>query len=318
MPKRTTDELADLKAFAAVAHAGGFREAARLLQLSPSGLSDAVRRLENHLGVRLLHRTTRSVSPTEQGKQLLERVAPAFAELERALRTVTSSRDKPAGHLRLNVPVNATRLFLAPLLTRFLLRYPDISVEVIAETGVVDIFAAGCDAGIRYDDRLEQDTIAIPIGPRMQRFATAASPELIARYEQPQQPDDLLKMPCIRGRFAKGNLERWTFQRGEDIRHIEPHGPLIYSGGTAVDLGVAMALDGIGVIHLFEAWLQPYIDQGRLVPLLESWWQPFSGPFLYYSGRKLLPPPLRAFIDFIKEDAGDADTVSNISDHKEP
>lgn len=182
MPKRTTDELGDLKAFAAVARAGGFREAARLLQLSPSGLSDAVRRLETHLGVRLLHRTTRSVSATEQGKQLLERIAPAFAELELALKTVSASRDKPAGHLRLNVPVNATRLFLAPLLSRFLQRYPDITVEVIAESGVVDILAAGCDAGIRYDDRLEQDMIAVPVGPREQRFATAAAPELLAKY----------------------------------------------------------------------------------------------------------------------------------------
>jgi DNA-binding transcriptional LysR family regulator len=301
MPKRTTDELSDLKAFAAVARAGGFREAARLLLLSPSGLSDAVRRLETRLGVRLLHRTTRSVSATEQGKQLLERIAPAFAELELALQTVTSSRDKPAGNLRLNVPVNATRLFLAPLLTRFLQRYPDISVEVIAETGVIDILAAGCDAGIRYDDRLEQDMIAIPIGPREQRFATAAAPSLLAKYGRPQHPDELLKMPCIRGRFAKGNLERWTFQRSDETLQIDPHGPLIYSGGTAVDLGVNMALEGIGVIHLFEAWLQPHLDSGQLEPLLEPWWQSFNGPFLYYSGRKLLPPPLRALIDFVKE-----------------
>lgn len=300
MPKRTTDELGDLKAFAAVAHAGGFREAARLLQLSPSGLSDAVRRLENHLGVRLLHRTTRSVSPTEQGQQLLERIAPAFAELENALQTVSSSRDKPAGHLRLNVPVNAARLFLAPLLSRFLTRYPDISVEVIAETGVVDILAAGCDAGIRYDERLDQDMIATPIGPREQRFATAASPVLLEKYGRPHHPDELLKMPCIRGRFAKGNLERWTFQHGDEVRHIEPHGPLIYSGGTAVDLGVQLAREGLGVIHLFEAWIQPHLDSGELEPILEPWWQPFAGPYLYYSGRKLLPPPLRAFIDFVK------------------
>nr|WP_159465327.1 LysR family transcriptional regulator [Scandinavium goeteborgense] len=300
MPKRTTDELSDLKAFAAVAHAGGFREAARLLQLSPSGLSDAVRRLENHLGVRLLHRTTRSVLPTEQGQQLLERVAPAFVELELALQIVNSARDKPAGNLRLNVPVNAARLFLAPLLTRFLQRFPDISVEVIAETGVIDIVAAGCDAGIRYDDRLEQDMIAMPIGPREQRFATAAAPALLEKTGRPQHPDDLLKMPCIRGRFAKGNLERWSFQRGEEVCHIEPHGPLIYSGGTGADLGVSLAREGVGVIHLFEGWLQPYLDIGELEPILEPWWQPFAGPFLYYSGRKLLPPPLRAFIDFVK------------------
>ncbi|MRS15780.1 LysR family transcriptional regulator [Enterobacteriaceae bacterium RIT691] len=302
MPKRTTDELADLKAFAAVAHAGGFREAARLLQLSPSGLSDAVRRLETSLGVRLLHRTTRSVMPTEQGSALLTRIRPAFDELELALKAVTSSRDKPAGNLRLNVPVNATRLFLAPLLTRFLQRYPDITVEVIAETGVVDILAAGCDAGIRYDDRLEQDTIAVPIGPREQRFATAAAPELLDRYGRPQHPQDLLKMPCIRGRFAKGNLERWCYQRGDEQCHIDPHGPLIYSGGSAVDMGVSMAVQGIGVMYLFEAWLQPWLDSGELEPILEPWWQRFNGPFLYYSGRTLVPAPLRAFIDFVRED----------------
>ena len=300
MPKRTTDELGDLKAFAAVAHAGGFREAARLLQLSPSGLSDAVRRLETHLGVRLLHRTTRSVSVTEQGAQLLERITPAFAELSLALKTVTSSRDKPAGNLRLNVPVNATRLFLAPLLTRFLQRDPDISVEVVAESGVIDILVAGCDAGIRYDERLEQDMIAIPIGPREQRFATAAAPALLEQFGRPQHPHDLLKLPCLRGRFAKGNLERWTYQRDGEIYHIDPHGPLIYSGGSAVDMGVAMAAEGVGVIYLFEAWLQPWLESGRLEPILEPWWQTFTGPFLDYSGRKLVPPPLRAFIDFVK------------------
>lgn len=173
-----TDELGELKAFAAVAKAGGFREAARILEASPSGLSEAVRRLESRLGVRLLHRTTRSVLPTEQGKRLLERAAPAFSELEQALKDVASSRDQPVGILRLNVPANAARLFLPLLIPHFLQRYPEITVEVIADSGIVDVLAAGCDAGIRYDDRLEQDMIAVPIGPRKQRFATAASPRI--------------------------------------------------------------------------------------------------------------------------------------------
>lgn len=301
MPKRTDDRLSDLKAFVAVAKAGGFREAARLLQLSPSGLSDAVRRLEAQLSVRLLHRTTRTVSLTEQGRSLFERVTPAFSELELALDSVASSRDKPAGNLRLNVPVNAVRLFLGPLLATFMQRYPDITVEVVAESGVVDILAAGCDAGIRYDEWLEQDIIAVPVGPRSQRFATAASPAFLARYGRPQHPNDLLNMPCLHGRFARGNLERWQFQRGEEICEIEPRGPLIYSSGTGADLGVSLAIDGLGIISLFEEWLQPCLTRGELEPVLQPWWVRFSGPWLYYSGRKLVPPALRAFIDFIKE-----------------
>lgn len=294
-----TDDIGELKTFVAVARAGGFREAARALQASPSGLSTAVRRLERRLGVRLLHRTTRSVIPTEQGARLLERAAPAFAELADALHVVASTRDQPAGVLRLNVPTNAARLFLPHIVPRFLQRYPEISVEVMAETGMVDVLAAGCDAGIRYDDRLAQDMIAIPIGPRRQRFATAASPVYLQNHGRPEHPHDLLKMDCMRGRFGGGNLEVWEFERGEEVCRIEPKGPLIYSAGTAVDIGVASAIAGLGVIYLFEGWLQPHIDSGALEPVLQPWWQWFSGPYLYHSGRQLVPPPLRAFIDFV-------------------
>lgn len=300
MSKRTTDELGDLKAFAAVARAGGFRKAAHLLQVSPSGLSEAVRRLESRLGVRLLHRTTRNILPTEQGKQLLERIAPAFTELESALEAITSSRDRPAGVLRLNVPINTTRLLLPQLLPAFLQRYPDIRVEIVAESGIVDVLSAGCDAGIRYDGFLEQDMIAIPIGPREQRFATAASPAYLNHHGRPQHPHDLMNMDCMRGRFSKGNLEIWEYQRGKEICRIEPSGPLIYSAGTAVDLGVSMAVAGLGVIYLFEDWLRAHFERGELEPILQPWWQRFSGPYLYYPGRKLTPPPLRALIDFIK------------------
>ena len=297
-----TEDIGELKAFVAVAGAGGFREAARMLQASPSGLSEAVRRLESRLGVRLLHRTTRSVLPTEQGERLLERAAPAFAELADALKAVASSRDQPAGVLRLNVPANAARLFLPRVVPRFLQRYPEISVEVTAESGMVDVLAAGCDAGIRYDDRLAQDMIAIPIGPRKQRFATAASPAYLERHGRPQHPHDLLKMDCVRGRFGSGKLEVWEFERGEEVCRIEPKGPLIYSAGTAVDIGVASAIAGLGVVYLFEDWLQPHLDSGELEPMLQPWWQWFSGPYLYYSGRQLVPSPLRAFIDFLKSE----------------
>jgi DNA-binding transcriptional LysR family regulator len=301
------DELGDLKAFAAVARAGGFREAARLLEASPSGLSEAVRRLERRLGVRLLHRTTRSVLPTEQGRRLLDRASPAFLELEHALKDVASSRDQPAGILRLNVPTNAARLFLPHVLLAFLKKYPGISVEVTAQTSLVDVLSAGCDAGIRYDDRLEQDMIAIPIGPREQRFATAASPTYLDAHRRPEHPRDLMELDCLRGRFSSGNLETWEFERNDEIYRVEPKGQLIYSAGTAVDLGVEAAVNGLGVIYLFEDWLRPYFERGELEPILQPWWQWFTGPYLYYPGRQLVPSPLRAFIDFLKT-AGTATT----------
>ena len=159
-------DLADLNAFLAVAQARGFRDAARTAGSSASTLSEAVRRLEARLGVRLLHRTTRSVVPTEAGTRLIERLAPALSEVEAALDVVNLFRDRPAGTLKLNVPVSAARLVLPAILPGFLAAYPDIQVEIVAEDGFVDMVASGCDAGIRYDERLEQDMIAVPIGPR--------------------------------------------------------------------------------------------------------------------------------------------------------
>jgi DNA-binding transcriptional LysR family regulator len=169
-------DLGDLDAFAAVARAKGFRDGARASGGSASGLSEAVRRLETQLGVRLLNRTTRSVVPTEAGARLLERLGPALTEVEAALDEVNHFRDRPAGTLKLNVPVSAARLVLPSIVPPFLAAYPDISMEVIVEESFVDVLAAGCDAGIRYGERLEQDMIAVPIGPRRQRFAVGAAP----------------------------------------------------------------------------------------------------------------------------------------------
>jgi DNA-binding transcriptional LysR family regulator len=293
-------DLSDLNAFVAVSRAGGFRDGARVSGLSASGLSEAVRRLEAQLGVRLLHRTTRSVAPTEAGARLLERLTPAFAEVEAALDVVNGFRERPAGTLKLNVPVAAARLVLPAIVPPFLAAYPEIRLEVIADDSFVDVLAAGCDAGIRYGERLEQDMIAVPIGPRTQRFATAAAPAYLGRRGRPEHPRDLLGHACLRGRFASGASPPWEFERDGEVVMVDPTGPLLLRIGAAADLAVDAAVAGTGIVYLFEDWLRPYLDSGALEPVLEPWWQRFPGPFLYYSGRRLVPAPLRAFIDFIK------------------
>jgi DNA-binding transcriptional LysR family regulator len=293
-------DLGDLNAFVAVARAQGFRDGARAHGGSASGLSEAVRRLETQLGVRLLNRTTRSVVPTEAGQRLLERLGPALNEVHASLDVVNRFRDRPAGTLRLNVPVSAARLALPAIVPRFLAAYPEIRLEVVADDSFVDVLAAGCDAGIRYGERLEKDMIAVPIGPRSQRFATAASPAYLDLHGRPQHPRDLLKHACLRGRFASGAMTSWEFERDGDIVRVDPSGPLIVQVGAATDLAVEAAIAGTGIVNLFEDWLQPHLQRGALEPVLEPWWQRFSGPFLYYPGRRLLPAPLRAFVDFIK------------------
>jgi DNA-binding transcriptional LysR family regulator len=293
-------DIQDVLAFVAVVKAGGFREGARASGKSASSLSDAVRRMEARLGVRLLNRTTRSVVPTEAGARLMERIVPALGEVESALDVVNDFRDRPSGTLKLNVPASAARLVLPAIITPFLQAHPDIRLEVIVEESFVDMLAAGCDAGIRYDERLEQDMIAVPIGPRFQRFATAASPAYLDARGRPRHPRDLLDHDCLRGKFPSGAMPLWEYERnGESIR-VDPTGPLLVNISGAVDLAVQAAIDGLGIVFLFEDWLRPHLESGALEPILEPWWQSFSGPFLYYPGRKYLPSPLRAFVDFIK------------------
>ena len=300
-------DLGDLNAFLVVARARGFRDAARASGGSASGLSEAVRRLETQLGVRLLNRTTRSVVPTEAGARLFERLGPALAEVTDALDAVNGFRDRPAGTLRLNVPVSAARLVLPGIVPPFLAAYPDIRLEVVAEESFVDVLAAGCDAGIRYEERLEQDMVAVPIGPRIQRAAAAASPAYLERRGQPTHPQDLLVHACLRGRFASGAMVDWEFELDGQIVRLDPSGPLLVQVGGATDLMVDASIAGAGIVFLFEDWLRPHLESGALVPVLEPWWPRFSGPFLYYPGRRLLPAPLRAFVDFVKAAAIDCD-----------
>lgn len=293
-------ELDDLSAFVAVARAGGFREAARVSGVSASGLSEALRRLEARLGVRLLHRTTRSISTTEAGTRLFERLSPALTEIDAALDAVHAEIDQPAGTLRLNVPANVARTVLPGILPPFLKTHPQIRVEVTVEDSFVDILASGADAGIRYEERLEQDMIAVPIGPRSQRIITAAAPAYLDAHGRPTHPRDLLDHACLRLRFSSGARATWEFERGDEVIRLDPPGPLLIQPGSACDLLVETAIAGLGIIRLFEDWLAPVVQSGALERILDEWDEPFSGPMLYYSGRRQLPPPLRAFIDFTR------------------
>jgi len=292
--------LEDVRVFAAVARAGGFRQASRASGTSASSASEAVRRLEVEVGVRLLHRTTRTVVPTEAGARLLERLGPALAEVAAALDVVKSSRDQPAGTLRLNVPTYVAQVILPPIVTAFLAVHPHIRVEVTANDEPVDILAAGCDAGVRYEKTLEKDMVAVSIGPREQRFALGASPGYLERCGSPTHPRGLLDHACLRVRYANGALIPWAFKRGAEALKVDPTGPLFGNLGSASELLVEAAVAGTGIVYLFEDWLRPKFERGALIPILERWWLRFPGPFLYYSSRLHMPPPLRAFVDFLR------------------
>jgi DNA-binding transcriptional LysR family regulator len=213
---------------------------------------------------------------------------------------VNGFRDRPAGTLKLNVPMSAARLVLPAIVPAFLAAYPEIRLEVVAEENFVDVLAAGCDAGIRYDERLEQDMIAVPIGPRVQHFAAAASPAYLDRRGRPAHPADLVGHACLRGRFPGRAMPPWEFERDGQTLLVDPTGPLVVSIGGAVDLAVDAALAGTGIVYLFEGWLRPHLESGALEPVLASWWPSFPGPFLYYAGRRLIPAPLKAFVEFVR------------------
>ena len=292
----------DIAAFLAVADARNFRRAAALRGVSPSSLSEAVRRLEAAMGTRLLNRTTRSVTPTEAGERLIARAAPALAELDAAVADAAAT----GARLRLNVPGIAADLILPGLIARFMEAHPDVAVEVIADNTFVDVLAAGFDAGIRYGESLDSDMIAVPIGPREQRMVTAASPDYLARHGLPRHPDDLLSHRLLRFRFASGVLQAWEFRSDGEFRRIAGTPSLVAS---TTRLLTAAAEAGQGITHQFEEFLAPSLAAGRLVEILSDWSDRFDGPYLYFPSRRHMPQGLRRFLDFLRtERASEAPT----------
>jgi DNA-binding transcriptional LysR family regulator len=290
-------DLSDLDAFVAVAEARSFRGAAARRGASPSALSEALRRLEARLNLRLLNRTTRSVTPTEAGQRLLERLKPALSDMHLAMEELADDTDQPTGTLRLNVPSAVAELVMPPILAGFMAAHPGVAVEISADNSFIDVLAAGFDAGVRYGERIEQDMIAIPIGPREQRFVTAASPAYLDAHGRPAHPRDLLGHRLIRHRFGSGITPPWEFEKDGEAVKIAGKGPML---ANHIALQLAAAEAGQGIVHVFEGFLEASISAGRLEAILEDWSERFSGPCLYYASRHQMPRALRAFVDFIK------------------
>jgi DNA-binding transcriptional LysR family regulator len=290
-------DLRDLAAFAAVARTRNFRAAARELGIGVSTLSERLRDLEARLGVRLLNRTTRAVSPTGAGEELLGRISPALTDIEAATRDLGRHRSVVSGRLRINAPPPAMELVLAPMLTEFLQRYPDVSMEIVDDPLLIDIVSAGFDAGVRYEENLAKDMVAVSLGPE-ERYVVLAAPALLATHPEPQRPQDLLGAPCIVTRFPNRSILPWEFERGGKVVKIVPEGRLIALHARAQ---LKACMDGLGFFATFEGYAREAIDAGKLVTVLDDWCPKFSGPFLYYPGRRQNPPALTAFVDFIKE-----------------
>jgi DNA-binding transcriptional LysR family regulator len=288
-------EFSDLDAFVAIVRHRNFRRAARERGVSASTLSQSVRDLEERLGVRLLNRTTRSVTPTEAGERLAARLSPIFSEMTEALDEVNGFRDTPTGTLRLNVP-GAAQPILAPMIALFLGRHPGIRLEITVDNNFIDVFAEGFDAGIRYDESLALDMIALTIGPP-QRYCVVASPDHVRLHGSPERPEDLLTRPCIRHRFPSGAVLSWEFEKDGEVVKIDPDALLVTS---SPDIAIRAAEDGVGWYATFEDFVRPAIEAGRLVEALEPWCPSFPGPSLYYPSRRHVPAPLRAFIEFVR------------------
>jgi DNA-binding transcriptional LysR family regulator len=288
--------LPALSIFAVVAARRSFRATARELGISVSAVSHAINGLEAKLGVRLLARTTRSVAPTEAGQALLERLQPALAAIDEAVEISTASQNRLSGTIRLTTPRTAAELVLIPLVPDFTRLHPGVLVELIVQDGFTDVVAAGFDAGVRFGEALQQDMIAIPLGPP-QRAAMVASPRYFEGRRKPIAPADLHGQICIRRRFAGGALYRWELEKDGAAVEVAVEGSLVLNDDRLI---IDAARAGAGLAFVFEAQVADDIATGRLLRVMEDWCPPFPGFFLYYPRSRLMRPALRAFIEFAR------------------
>lgn len=293
-----TPNLDDLRAFVAVAHRQSFRKAALDLGVTPSALSHTLRGLESRLAVRLLHRTTRSVAPTEAGQLLLDRLTPALTDIEQALAGIDDYRQSLVGTLRINAPRAAVDLVLGARVRRFLDAHPGMQVELISDNAMIDIVAAGFDAGVRFGRSLQRDMVSIPFG-EPQRFVTVGAPSLLKARALPRHPTELLNWPCIRQRFPSGTVYRWEFQRGEERLDVEVQGRVTCNDMREM---IKMAEHGLGLAYVYEAYALQALSEGRLEAVLSDWYPPAESFHLYFPDRSLMPSGMRAWVEMLKND----------------
>jgi len=294
------ENLSHLSAFAAVARHSSFRKAGAELTLSTSAISYAIRGLEERLGVQLFHRTTRSVSLTEAGQRLLERLEPALRDVGEALEEMNNFRSTPAGTLRVNMPRVTAQLLLPGLLPRFLRAYPDIHFEAVDNDGLIDIVASGFDAGIRFHEQVPEDMIAVPIGGP-QQGACVASPAYVAAHGRPLHPNDLLRYDGIRYRFPSGRLYKWEFEKGPVKLEVDVPGRVTFGDFR---LSIEAAIGGLGYALVLNDQAEDLVREGKLVRVLEDWCPPYPGFQLYYPRQRRVTSALRALIEFIRADSG--------------
>lgn len=291
------DTAGALRAFQAIARHGSFTRAAAELEVTASALSQAMRQIEQRLGVRLLQRTTRKVALTDAGSAFLARVAPALAAIDGAIDELRQHGDRPAGTLRITAPQVIVAVLLEPILAAFLRAHPDIRLDIRVDNALNDLVADGLDAGIRLGERLQRDMVALPLGGP-QRSVVVASPAYFKRHGKPMHPRDLAAHRCIRQRFTPGGaMYRWEFCARGRWFEIDVDGPLVSNDNP---LTVRAALDGIGLLHTLDFYVRDHLDAGRLECVLESWLPPYDGCYLYYPSRYQVPPKLRVFIDFLR------------------
>ena len=292
----TRPSLNDLSAFAAVARHRSFRKAADEVGVSRSALSHAVTGLEDKLGLRLLNRTTRSVSPTQAGIALLDRLGPVLRDLDAALDALTEARGRPSGLLRINANKSGARLLLREVVPRFTAACPEVELDLVLQGQLVDIVEQGFDAGVRLLEAVPQDMVAVRFGGEA-RFVTVAAPGYLREKGTPRTPDDLMGHVCIRQRLPSGKRYRWEFERRGETLALDVPGILTLDDN---DLLAEAAADGQGIAYLPEHFAQPFLREGKLRTVLDEWCPPIDGLALYYPQNRHMPSALRAFIDILK------------------
>jgi DNA-binding transcriptional LysR family regulator len=290
-------DAGDLTYFLALAKHRSFRAAGNELGVSASALSHALQNLESRLGVRLLNRTSRSVTLTAAGEDLLNAISGPFEAIDQAKEALNRYRDAPAGRVRLNVVVDAAVVLLAPVLPVFADRYPDVELDIVPSDRMTDIVGEGFDAGIRHGGTVPEDMIAQRLSGDL-RWAVAAAPAYLQRFGAPERPDDLERHRCLSFRLGDDRLYRWEFMGRDGEFSVPVPNKLIVSDGRAT---LAMAIAGAGLMYGAEPILAPHIARGDLKPVLQDWWTTGPGYQIYYSGRRQVPTGLRALIDLIRE-----------------